>query len=246
MLRAVTFDFWNTLFVDFRGRERQERRSEILATALEHADMARPRPVIDEALRDGYGFFDQVWYHEQRTPSCAEILDSILASLNARLPRGAHERVVEVFETMVLDLRPDLAPGAHEAVTALAEQYRLGIICDTAYSPGSVLRALLDDHGILEPFDYLYFSNEHGVSKPDRRVFEQTLGELHAIARDAAHVGDIQRTDIAGAQAAGMSAVHYPGANRHDATRSTADALIDHFEELPTALKRLPRRRLRR
>ena len=62
------------------------------------------------------------------------------------------------------------------------------------------------------------------------------LEELGVRPCEAAHVGDIQRTDVAGAQAAGMSAVHFIGANNQDAARSTADVIVRHFEELPQAL----------
>jgi len=99
-----------------------------------------------------------------------------------------------------------------------------------------VLRELLGRNGMLAHFEYLYFSNEHGMSKPDVRVFEHTLAALDVRAPEAAHVGDIQRTDIAGAQAAGMAAVHFIGANNHDAERSTADLMVRHFDELPAAL----------
>ena len=34
MLRAVTFDFWSTLFVDSRGRERERLRGAVLDEAL--------------------------------------------------------------------------------------------------------------------------------------------------------------------------------------------------------------------
>ena len=246
MLKAVTFDFWNTLFVDVHGHTRSQRRADILAAELRTAGASRPQPVVEEALRSGYDFFDQVWYHEQRTPGCAEILDHVLGSLRAQLPDDSHAGIVGQFETMVLDLPPKLSPEASEVLLELASDYRLGVICDTAYSPGEVLRDVMELHGILAAFDYLYFSNEHGVSKPHPQVFTQTLSQLGVSAREAAHVGDIQRTDIAGAQAAGMSAVHYVGANRHDAARSTADATVAHFEELPTVLSKLPRRRRRR
>ena len=79
---------------------------------------------------------------------------------------------------------------------------------------------------MLRHFEYLYFSNEHGMSKPDVRVFRHTLAQLGVGRREAAHVGDIQRTDIAGAQAAGMAAVLFVGANNHDAGRSTADLVV--------------------
>ena len=69
---------------------------------------------------------------------------------------------------------------------------------------------------MLGHFEYTYFSNEHGISKPDARAFLHALEEIDTRPSEAAHVGDIQRTDIAGAQAAGMSAVHFVGANNKD------------------------------
>ena len=127
-------------------------------------------------------------------------------------------------------------PGALYALPLLAERYRLAVVCDTGYSPGRVLREVLERNGMLAYFEYLYFSNEHGMSKPDVRVFRHTLAALDVRAPEAAHVGDIQRTDIAGAQAAGMAAVHFIGANNDDAGHSTADLIVRHFDELPAAL----------
>ena len=89
---------------------------------------------------------------------------------------------------------------------------------------------------MLAYFEYTYFSDEHGMCKPDTRVFVHTLEELGTRPTEAAHVGDIQRTDVAGAQAAGMAAVHFVGANSTDAGRSTADVMVRHFDELPQAL----------
>jgi putative hydrolase of the HAD superfamily len=236
MLKAVTFDFWNTLFVDVHGRHRERLRVQALRAELETLGRVVPETVLDDSLRAGFDFFDRVWVAEHRTPSCGELVDSILAVLGARVPGAARERLVRRFELLVLDLPPEPMPGAAYALPLLAERYRLAVVCDTGYSPGSVLRELLELNGMLASFEYLYFSNEHGMSKPDVRVFRHTLAALDVRASEAAHVGDIQRTDIAGAQAAGMAAVHFIGANNHDAGRSTGDLLVRHFDELPTAL----------
>jgi len=236
MLKAVTFDFWNTLFVDVHGQDRERLRAEALRAELEALGRAVPQTTLDDSLRAGFDFFDRVWVSEHRTPSCGEIVDSTLAVLGVQVPEAAHERLVNRFERLVLDLPPEPMPGAVYALPVLAERYRLAVVCDTGYSPGSVLRELLARHGMLASFEYLYFSNEHGMSKPDVRVFLHTLAALDVRAPEAAHVGDIQRTDIAGAQAAGMAAVHFIGANNHDAERSTADLMIRHFDELPAAL----------
>ena len=221
MLKAVTFDFWNTLFVDVHGREREALRADVLRDELERARAqasaarrsTRPcAPASTSSTASGS--------HEHRTPLCGELVDASSRSLGARLPAELFDaRSSSRFERLVLDLPPEPMPGAVYTLPQLAERYRLAVICDTGYSPGSVLRELLERHGMLAYFEYLYFSNEHGMSKPDVRVFQHTLEELDVRAPEAAHVGDIQRTDIAGAQAAGMAAVHFIGANNHDAGR---------------------------
>ena len=236
MLKAVTFDFWNTLFADVHGQERERRRAEILRAELEALGGAIPPTALDDSLRAAFDFFDRVWIDELRTPSCGELVDSILAVLGTHVPEPVHSRLVSRFELLVLDVPPEPMPGAVYTLPALAERYRLAVVCDTGYSPGSVLRELLERNDMLAYFEYLYFSNEHGMSKPDVRVFRHTLDALDVRAPEAAHVGDLQRTDIAGAQAAGMAAVHFVGANNHDAGRSTADLMVRHFDELPAAL----------
>lgn len=239
MLRAVTLDYWNTLFVDARGQQREQRREEILRHELELIGSRPPRTALADALQSGFDFFDRLWYHEQRTPLCDEIVDAILGTLGVLLPEEARARVVTEFELVLLELPPDPMPGAVYTLPELAECYKLAVICDTGYSPGAVLRELLERHDMLRHFSYLYFSNEHGASKPARKPFEHTLRQLGVRPGEAAHVGDIQRTDVAGAQAAGMSAVLFVGSNNHDAKTTTADLVVRHFDELPVALRGL-------
>ena len=239
MLRAVTFDFWSTLFVDTRGREREALRAGILEGALHAAELQTTERAVADSLRASWDHFDAVWVHEHRTPSCAELVDAILGSLGERLPADLLEGLVDRFERLVLEVPPEPMPGAVFTMPQLAKRYRLAIICDTGYSPGSVLRELLDRQNLLGYFEYAYFSNEHGMSKPDTRVFLHVLEELGVRPTEAAHVGDIQRTDVAGAQAAGMAAVHFVGANNADVPHSTGDVIVSHFEELPQALSSL-------
>jgi putative hydrolase of the HAD superfamily len=236
MLRAVTFDYWNTLFVDARGAEREQRREEILRAELEPLGMRPPRAVLADALQSGFDFFDRIWLEEHRTPLCFETVDAILATLDVMLPDEARSRVITAFEQVLLEAPPDPMPGTAYALPLLAERYKLAVVCDTGYSPGSVLRKLLARHDMLRHFSYLYFSNEHGASKPSTRVFHWTLERLGVRPSEAIHVGDLQRTDVAGAQAAGMLAVLFVGANNRDAARTTADLVVRHFDELPTAL----------
>ncbi|MDQ3552839.1 MAG: HAD family hydrolase [Chloroflexota bacterium] len=66
-----------------------------------------------------------------------------------------------------------------------------------------VLRAL----GIEGRFHAVIVSGEVGVAKPDPAVFELALDVLDVPADHAWHVGDNVLTDVAGARAAGLTAV---------------------------------------
>ncbi|HEY5388006.1 MAG TPA: hypothetical protein VIL79_08910, partial [Thermoleophilia bacterium] len=60
MLRAITFDYWNTLFVDVNGRARELRRVAVLRAELVALELDPPQAAVDEALRAGFDFFDRV------------------------------------------------------------------------------------------------------------------------------------------------------------------------------------------
>jgi putative hydrolase of the HAD superfamily len=144
--------------------------------------------------------------------------------------------------------------GSRELLLALRRAgIRRALICDTGFSPGPIVRKLLDRVGLLELLEVSVFSEEVGAPKPDARAFAAALGGLGVPAAGAVHVGDLRRSDIAGAHAAGMSAVRFRGHN-DDAgdtpgpnagvidcaaagcspvcARPEGDAVVDSFEEL--------------
>jgi HAD superfamily hydrolase (TIGR01549 family) len=236
MLNAVTLDFWDTLFVSDSGPDHDHRQTHQLVAELRACGEPRDAAKIGGALLAAYDWFDGVWCSEHRTPSALQTLEHVFAALGVVPPDEVLARSVRFFERLVLDLAPEVVPGVTEVLPRLASRYKLAIICDTGYAPGAVLRELLLRNDLLHLFDTMYFSNERGVSKPDVRAFHCVCGELGVRPGDAAHVGDSQRTDIVGAQAAGMRAVHFLGASDRDGADSTADVVIRRFEELPVAL----------
>jgi putative hydrolase of the HAD superfamily len=65
---------------------------------------------------------------------------------------------------------------------------------------------------VLDLFDHWSFSDEVGCYKPAAAIFEHALAGLGVGSPErAAHVGDLRRTDAAGARAIGMTAVRYRG-----------------------------------
>ena len=239
MVTAVTLDFWNTLIDDYRFAERRELRATRLAAALAPHGYEGGADPIDDAFAASWDHFERVWRHERRTPTTAESMDVILAALEVTVPDDVRDELTRMMEELLLETPPRPVVGVPETLPLLAQRYALAVVCDAGLSPGRTLRKVLELHGLAAHFRFLFFSDEHGVSKPDPRAFALTLDELGVQPTQAVHVGDIQRTDVAGAHGAGMRAVLFAGVSAADVEVSTAEAVVYWFPDLPATLKRL-------
>jgi putative hydrolase of the HAD superfamily len=123
--------------------------------------------------------------------------------------------------------------GARELLARLVEQgVHCALVCDTGLTPGRVVRQHLDRLGLLEYLAVQVFSDEVGAPKPDRRTFEAALRPLGVAPENALHVGDLRRTDVAGARGLGMTTVRIRA--RHDDTSALpeADFVVESHAEL--------------
>ncbi|MCB2205967.1 HAD family hydrolase [bacterium] len=242
MIQAVTIDFWNTIVDSRNGASRRAVRHDAMKEVYEASGLPWNEAQVEEAFRVSYAAFEHVWQGEQRTPSASESLNVIWKHLGIDVPGEVHARAVRSFEDSILAGMPSLLPGAAEGIAALASRYRLAVISDTAYSPGRVLRKVLEAHGIAKHFTFLAYSDEVGVSKPHRKIFQRALSALDANPAASAHIGDIERTDIAGAKALGMRAVLFRGDesgryyHENGEDRTAADAVAHHWAEIPRIL----------
>jgi putative hydrolase of the HAD superfamily len=239
MIKAVTFDFWNTLFT--APREVFDlyhlRRVEILCAAL-GADHDRER--LSSLLHDDLEVFAQIWREEHRTPTARERLEYVLAQLDAPLAEVECARLAELFEEGLLERPPEPVPGAREVVERLGARYPLAIISDTGFSPGRVLRKVIESAEILSHFRAFAFSNELGRSKPHGEVFLQTARALGAEPEHIVHIGDLEPTDIVGAKAVGMYAIRFVGCTPLGANEvSAADAIVGNLLDVPRVIDRL-------
>jgi putative hydrolase of the HAD superfamily len=78
-------------------------------------------------------------------------------------------------------------------------------------TPGIIVKAYLEQIGILEFFHSMVFSDELLVSKPAKKIFMKSLIDLQVMPEDAIHVGDNLETDIHGAISNGLDAIWIKG-----------------------------------
>jgi FMN phosphatase YigB (HAD superfamily) len=208
MADAVTFDFWNTIARVPPGAMTEARRRAI-ALACEECEVKVEAELVSRSLEEVGTSWEQAWAEgvHMHPREGAEMLARALG-----VGEVAREAVAEAFLVAGQEVSLELAPDIRPALEALAERgVRIGIVCDVGFSGGELLRGLLEREGLLQYFSGWAFSDEVGHYKPSPRIFEAALEALGARPQEALHVGDLRRTDVAGAAALGMKTVRYRG-----------------------------------
>ncbi|HEX4463883.1 MAG TPA: HAD family hydrolase [Solirubrobacterales bacterium] len=238
-LKALTFDFWNTIACSRSGTAMVEARRAAVVAACEACEVEVEAELLAATLEEVTASYERSWsagthFHPN------EGAEMLVAALG--IEGAAQEAVAEAFLTAGRGAKLELAPDIRPCLEALGErELRLGIVCDVGFTGGELLREFLDREGLLEHFSGWAFSDEAGYYKPSPQIFEVALSALGAEPSEAAHVGDLRRTDIAGAAAVGMTTVRYRGLHddRGEDGGGEADFVIESHRELPPLLDRI-------
>ncbi len=180
---GVTFDFWETLFMDTPELDR--RRDELRCQGLRE-DLAKLGVDVSiEELADGFKqsttWLADIWKRGEQVSTLEQIRYIVnRATRNqAILPTdlGALMRLEESYWSPSLTAPATLNAEAPEVFRQLRERgLKIGLICNTGRGPGHALRELMRREGVLDYF----------------------------VPSDILHVGDNIENDVRGAQSAGM------------------------------------------
>jgi putative hydrolase of the HAD superfamily len=242
VLRAVTFDYWQTLVAELPGGMRDVRMAMWLEE-LERAGQPRTSDDLDAAFEANWAEFNQRWEANTGQWGAEETVGFVGERLALSLHDGLRDRLVDSFRLVAERSELVTAPNLEPCLRALRDAgLRIGIVCDVGLTAAPILRDRLAAFGLLDLFDAWAFSDETGWFKPAPEAFAPALEGLGVAPAEAAHVGDNDRTDVAGAKGLGMVAVHYLGL-RHLADwlpppvpSERADVILEDHAGLPAAL----------
>lgn len=242
-IKAITIDFWNTLYDSQGGEGRdKDRFTTVMQNAHRLGHNLEPAD-LKAAQKRAWEHFNIVWREEKRTPSTRSMVEFFWQELTIPADTQAIEEVTLSFEEGILQHPPELLPGAKETIRFLAEQHYIALISDTAFSPGRVLRQIMQRDGIVEYFSAFSFSDETGVSKPHEQAYRTALASAGCAAEAGVHIGDIERTDIEGAKAFGMRAILFAGDphgrmnDEHKDQPTRADARAESWADVPILIR---------
>jgi putative hydrolase of the HAD superfamily len=234
-IRAVTFDLWNTLLTSTPGAV------EIRSRSWREVIVERGLDIGDDLLHGTLSMlparFDEEW-RAGRQYGPTEALADCFTAFGDRLASEDRDALAAAFEAASYELKVAPVADAAEVLSAVAATgVAVGIISDTTLAVGRHLRTYLDQHRILQHVTFAAFSDEVGVYKPDPAIFRATLDGLGIDdPTTVAHVGDLRRTDVAGARAMGMVTVRFRGVVDDPEDGAEADHVIDRLADLPRVL----------
>lgn len=227
MIEAITFDLWETLIRETSESARKVKDARIrnLYVLLQNQGYEGSLEKVETAHRKVGDRLSEIWARHEDVGAEGQVrlfMEALEDGDEGILDRMALANLEWAYVSPVLKALPVLNEGARDLLTGLREQYRLGLICNTGRTPGTMLKIVLQRLGILEFFDVLTFSDAVGVRKPDPRIFQVTLEQLGVAPNRALHVGDDPTTDIVGARGVGMQAVLLGGV---EASRSEDESV---------------------
>lgn len=204
MIKAVFFDFYNTLASHYPRREQvwvnacRELGIEVQAKALFNSLPAADMYWRDEAARSPI---------DDRSPE--EKID-FYAEYATRILRGAG---VEPNRDTALQILAKLREhnwkfkAYDDTLPALKELKNRGLILGLISNVVQDMESTYEDLGLQSYLAFKVTSSEVGCDKPDPEIFLAALKKAQVKPEEAIYVGDQYNLDVVGARGVGMKAV---------------------------------------
>lgn len=244
--RAVVFDLFGTLvfFDDSRvpTMEIAGRRVPLTVRDLPGLLDGLGLPLegfLRELRKAGEAIFEQKRREGIEIPTAVRFERTLLAlGLEpAEAAASAREMAARHMDTLA---RAVVCPPDRVALlAALAKRHRLALLSN--FDSGATARRVLDEAGLSPLLEVVVISEEEGLRKPSRELFDRTCARLALAPSECLYVGDTLVEDIEGSTAAGLSAVWIRSASvragQAEDPESPALGTLEDVRELPVWLE---------
>lgn len=204
MLRAVLFDWGDTLFHFAYDEELLEAGWEAGLATLDHDGLPGPDETAAR-FREQYlpllfvpGSVDEVEY--------PGMIRELLEGFGVEVDDGALDRFLAA-EHAAWEPARQMGAQTHALLDSLRDRGLVTGLVSNAFDPGWLLHEDLARMGLAERLDAAVFSSEIGKRKPHPAIFEAVLSRLGVAPEETLFVGDRRYEDVRGAKELGMTTV---------------------------------------
>lgn len=231
-LRALTFDYWDTLYSGTALPERMHLRQAAVRRLVDSLGHNIADDAFTALYRASGAEAERWWREEHRGYRTEDRIHWLLGRLAIARPADCEHvaRAVEAVDEALLMLPAPILAGAADAVRELSARFPLAIVSDTGFASGRAQDRLLERDGLLGAFRHRIYSCDVGHTKPRREMFAAALEALAVEPHEVLHIGDLERTDIRGALDAGLRAIRLDVVRESGA--SAAEMVARSFPEL--------------
>lgn len=236
-MKAVTFDFWWTLFVDGQGEAGASVR-DLRLSYIRDIAWLKGKEVTRKDCETAF-FAAREFFKQRHTKgiftSPEKFTERIFSGIDVHLSPAECRNIAGHLSYLGKYMKLIPVDGSIETLQTLKSRgYRIGLISDTVLTTGRYLTDFLRKYGMLKYFDFLVFSDRVEMVKPDRGVFLYAARKLGIEPEQAIHVGDFPWSDIEGALKAGFTAVQFTGADgpEKENVHPRADHVIENLADL--------------
>ena len=223
--KHIFFDLDHTIW-DFDKNAEEALQELYVIHQLEAIGLSSPQAFIETYTRNNH----QLWsdYH------IGKITTERLREERFRktfLDLEVHpDSIPEGFEDAYVKLCPtktNLFPHAHETLEYLQGKYTLHLISN-GFKESQAIK--IDGTGIGKYFKHIIISEDVGVNKPDKGIFEYAVNLAGTTKAESLMIGDSLEADVRGALDFGMDAIYFNPFNTPKP--DDVPVQINHLKEL--------------
>ncbi len=199
-------------------------------------DQLLPQVGVDEFLRElraaGVAVLEQKRREGVELHTSVRFERALLALGSNPAAANAGARRMATLHMETLARAVVCPPGRDRLLARLSATHRLALLSN--FDDGATGHRIVEAAGLAPFFEAIVISEEEGLRKPSRQIFERTCRRLGADAASCLYIGDTLVEDIQGATDAGLSALWiHPDAD----AASPAQAVLSDVEALPEWLE---------
>lgn len=225
MIKHIFFDLDHTIW-DFDKNAQETLHELYLHYKLEELGLASAETFISTYTENNHSLWAD--YHVGKITK-----ETLRAERFSRtfIQLGVHpERIPQQFEDDYVRITPtktNLFLGSEKVLAYLQKKYTLHIISN-GFKESTLTKMELS--GLNPYFTNVVISEDVGINKPDKAIFEYALDKAKALKHESIMIGDSIEADIRGAQGFGMKAIYFNPLNKE--LPEDVQWQITHLEEL--------------